>query len=569
VYREPPAPPKKRGLRWVVIAAALGLAAIAVSVLTTVRPPLPRPAVVRFEIPVPADADFAISPEGTVLAYTADGHLWLRPLNAFSAREVTGVEGAQKPFWSPDSRYIGFAAQGRLKKIEVQGDASGSVGPVLPTICDTPRFGGGAWSREGEILFSDGRELYRVPVAGGTRQRLIQVDGSRGEMAHRWPQLLPDPKRFLFSAVAAQPENGGVYAASLDGRRTRVLAGAGMAAEAQGYLLAVRDGLLMAHPFDVARLQVYQEARPVRFAEQVRAFSVSGRTLAYRSGPEPVVRLTWFDRDGRMQATLGEPAEYDQVSISPDGRRAVAVGSSGVWLLDLERDTAMRVSFGEGRATSAIWSPDATRIAFAMHQANGSGIFVQQANAADQPRPLFRANGRLAVDSWSPDGRLLLYDERNESRGSAIQSLEPGGGTKPAPVLRSDFQVGSARLSPDQRWMAYVSNETGRDEVYVQSYPGPGGKWLISQAGGEGPAWRGDGRELFFLAADHALMSVEMRVDAQALNPGIPRPLLRTRQARSFAAAPDGRRFLVAAMPADAEPASLKVVLNWPEDLGR
>ena len=229
----------------------------------------------------------------------------------------------------------------------------------------------------------------------------------------------------------------------------------------------------------------------------------------------------------------------------------------------------MRFTSGEGSVTSAAWSPDGNRIAFGLQQAIGGSIWVKQSNGAGEPKLLLRTNGRLAADSWSADGRVLLYDEQETSVQSGIWQLPMQGERKPVPVLRSEFVVRDARLSPDGRWMAYVSNETGRDEIYMRAMAGAGGKWMISSEGGSEPRWSRTGTELFFLSADGALMSVEVRFEGETLRAGIPRSLFLTRRARECEVSPDGRRFLIPVNPKEAENESIYVVLNWAEDLRR
>jgi Tol biopolymer transport system component len=516
--------------------------------------------VVRFQIPIPDEATFALSPDGVQLVYTGAGRLWLRPLDAFAARELSGGKGAQHPFWSPDGQWIGFVSRGRLTKI-----AAGGGPPEV--VCDAPRFTGGAWNAEGEILFGDGPVLYRVSAVGGARSRLIDLDSSRQELRHRRPQLLPGSRRFVFSAVSSKPENSGIYA-NEPGRRIKVLSGGTMASVAEGYLLVDRDGALVAFPFDATRLQTHGDARVVRFAEQVRSFSVAGNTLAYLAGPEPQVQLTWFDRDGMTQEAAAAPTEDGPVSLSPDGRRVAMVQRSGVWLLDLERKTDMRFTWGEGRATSAVWSPDGKRIAFGVQQATGGSIWAKQANGAGEPELLLRTNGRMTADSWSPEGRVLLCDEQETSGKSVVWQLPIQGDRKPVPLVSSEFVVRGAQFSPDGRWIAYVSNETGRDEIYVRGMAAAGGKWMISPEGGSEPRWSRTGRELFFLSADGVLMSVEIRVEGEALGAGMPRPVLGMRKARWYDVSPDGRRFLIPLNP-KAGNESIYVVLNWAEDLRR
>lgn len=563
-YREIPPSTTQVKRRLKAIAAIAIFVAIVGAVSLTTRRPVVHPRVVRFQIAVPDDATFALSPDGEQLAYSGGGRLWLRPLDAFAVRDLSGTEGAQHPFWSPDSRWIGFVSRGMLRKIRTSG------GPT-EVVCDARRFTRGVWNAENEILFGDGRVLYSVPAAGGVPSRLIDLDSSRQELGHRYPQLLPGRRRFLFSAVSSKPENSGIYAAELGrGRRMKMLSGATMAAVAEGYLLADRSGVLVAIPFDAAQLETRGEAPIVRYTEQVRSFSVVGSTLAYRTGMERQVQLTWFDRDGKMQGAVTEPAENGPVSLSPQGRYVATVRRSGMWLLDLERKTDMRFTSGEGWVTSAVWSPDGNRIAFGLDQAIGGSIWMKQSNGASEPELLLRTNGRLAADSWSADGRVLLYDEQETSVQSGIWQLPMQGERKPVPVIRSnEFVVRDARLSLDGRWMAYVSNESGRDEIYIRAMAGAGGRWMISSKGGSEPRWSRTGTELFFLSADGALMSVEVRFEGESLRAGMPRSLFLTRKAREFEVSPDGRRFLIPMNPTEAENESIYVVLHWPEDLRR
>jgi Tol biopolymer transport system component len=541
-------------------ASAVLLAAAAIAILPLLRRPPSSSQVVRFSIPVPAEASFALSPDGTQLAYTTRDRLWLRPLDALSAHELAGTEGATFPFWSPDSRSIAFGSDGKLKTINASG------GPAQ-TLCDAPRFTGGAWSPQGVILFGDGPVIYRVSATGGAKNRLTLLDGTRQAS----PQLLPGARRFLFTGISASSEKSGVYAASIDDPRTPTLVLRGIRAEAyaEDYLVAIGDNALTAYPFDVARLKIRGDGLPLRFAEQAGSLSVAGKVLAYRGVPDSRVEMLWFDRSGKILGPTGEPAEAGPLALSPDGKTAVVVRNGSVWLLDITRGTNMRLTFGNGEASSAVWSPDGTRILFGSHEATGGSLFAKAANSSAGPDLILKTDGLTAADSWSMDGRFILYDVEDGSGKSAIWELPLAGDKKPMPVVQGDFRVRSARLSPDGKWLAYVSNESGRDEVYVQGVPPPARKWAISAGGGMEPAWRENGQELFFLSGDGMLMATEMKATAEVLLPGIPRPLFGARGANHFAATADGNRFLVQASPQERESDSINVVLNWPMDLRR
>jgi Tol biopolymer transport system component len=589
---EPAAPalvvPARRSslVPWAVAALCL-LGGLAVGYF---RRPLPEEApVTKLPLLPPENTSFneiAVSPDGRRLAFTARAaagptQLWVRPLDSLSAQPLAGTEGASLPFWSPDSRSIGFFAAGKLKKVEASGGAP-------QTLVNTPLVPrGGAWSRDGVIIFSgsSGTPLYRVPAAGGEPQPVTALDPARQENTHSWPQFLPDGQHFLFFALSSQAENTGVYVASLDSKsHTRLLGTTSTAAYASGYLLFLREGALLAQAFDLARLATAGEAVPVaelvQFDTFLRArFSVSqSGVLVYdASGSGTSSRLLWFDRAGKPLGSVGDPGDYTHLNLSPDDQRVVAsrrdpqTGLQDIWLFELARGVSSRFTFGPFSSASPVWSPDGSRIAFFSTRDGPFNLYQKLSSGAGSDEPLLKSSNNKFPLNWSPDGRFLLYAEQDPKTAKRdLWILPPQGGGKPFPFLRTAFSAVFGQFSPDGRWIAYTSDESGREEVYVRPFSGAeagaGGKWLISNNGGSVPRWRRDGKELFYLAPDNKLMAVEVQTAAAALQAGVPQPLFQTRAGGinfRYAVTADSQRFLVISAGEQAASAPATVVLNW------
>ncbi|MBI3666800.1 MAG: serine/threonine-protein kinase, partial [Acidobacteria bacterium] len=555
--------------------------------------PLPETRAVKLTLLPPEKTSFneiAVSPDGRRLAFTATDafgktQLWVRPLDSLSAQPLPGTEGASYPFWSPDSRFLGFFAAGKLKKIEASG------GPPQ-TLCNAPVPRGGAWGSDGVIVFAPSfTPLFRVSAAGGEPQPVTSLDASRSEVAHRWPQFLPDGKHFLFLAFGS-PENTGIYLASLDSKdRTRLLGENSSAAYASGYLLFLRERTLLAQPFDAARLQMIGEAvpvdEPVQIDSLLRArFSVSrSGVLVYDSIVGGSRRLLWFDRAGKQLSSVGDPGDYLNLNLSPDDQRVAAnrrdsqTGTVDIWLFELSRGVTSRFTFGPGIAGGPVWSPDGSRIAFSSTRDGPWNLYEKLSNGGSDEPLLKSSNNKFAM-GWSPDGRFLLYAlyaEQDPKTNSDLWILPLEGGGKPFPFLRSAFNESQGQFSPDGRWIAYTSNESGKSEIYVRPFSGAeagaGAKAQISSNGGTGPRWRRDGKELFYVAPDNKLMAVVVKAGAGAFQAGgVPQPLFKTRAADFnflYAVAADGRRFLVISQAEQAASAPATVVLNWNAGLRR
>ncbi|PYS60380.1 MAG: hypothetical protein DMF74_18790 [Acidobacteria bacterium] len=584
------------------IAAAIfliALLAVLPFAIAYFRVPTSRPNVVRAMIPPPENAhllyfnNMAVSPDGLRLAVVAIGangvqSLWLRPLGASSAQPLAGTEGASLPFWSPDSRFIGFFANGKLKKIDAAG------GPPQ-TLCNAPNGRGGTWNRDGVIVFAPDilSPLYRVPQAGGAPAAL-PLDQSRKEKVYHFPYFLPDGRHFLYRAgvttAYARDKGNGIYVGSLDSSEYKlILNDDTYAIYASGHLLFWRDGALMAQPFDAQSLQLSGEAVPI--AEQVQmnlteikaVFSASENgVLVFQSGSSRVgtgSQLTWFERDGKQAGKLGEPVFGASPHISPDGQRVAAMlfdiqaGSTDIWLYDSALTRKTRFTFDPAFDSNPIWSPDSNRIVFMSDRKARLkyDLYLKDASGARDEEVLFESNEYKRPTSWSADGRFLAYTRSDGPTGKAdIWILPLSGERKPFPFLQtSQFDESRARFSPDGRFVAYDSDESGSRQVYVTSFPGPGGKQQVSTNNGEDPVWRRDGKELFFLS-EGKLMAAEVKANGSSLDISNPQLLFDAHSGfgpwAHYDVTPDGKRFLVATI-GEGGSAPMNLVVNWTADL--
>ena len=603
------------------LAAAFAVVAVALLLIVMhLREKPPRAAEpVRFQIPPPGKAHFgrhmSLSPDGQRLAFDVPGPdgrslLWIRSLDALEWRPLPGTESViGQPFWSPDSRFLAFGADNKLKKIEV----SGGLPQVL---CDgIPLVLGGAWTRDGVIIFGSATGgLSRVSAAGGIPTPLTALDYTRQENAHMLPFLLPDDRHFIYLRRSRRPENTGIYLGSLDAkpeaqdskRLLATLVGAVYAPSvdttATGHLLFLRDSMLMAQPFDTPRLAPTGE--PVPVAERVGSirdigdFAVSTNgVLAYRSGSGQGTQFSWFDRQGKILGTAGNPSLYytpDPLALSPDGTRVATqhrdprTGNLDVWVLDIARNTSTRFTFNPGVNGFPVWSPDGSRIAFAsnrdgpsnLYQKISSGAGEEEALLSSDDHPQSDLQGRVVSkipNDWSHDGRFLLYCDINPKTKFDLWVLPLSGNRKPIPFLRTEFSETEGQFSPNERWIAYRSDESGKPEIYVRPFPaaaGGGGQWMISNGGGTQPRWRRDGKELFYFSGEGTLMSVEVATSA-VFKASIPKRLFDTRilagdtpvlfgsPALYWDVASDGKRFLINTATAESGSEPITVVQNW------
>lgn len=585
-------PVSKRNRRELIAWSVAGLFLITAVVLSWLyfrRPAVVEPAT-SFVVAAPDEtaevSDPAISPDGRNLVFVAISKgkrsLYLRSLASLEARPILGTDDGHSPFWSPDSRFIAFFANNKLKKVEATG------GPVQ-TLCDAQSDYGGTWNDDGLILIGlDIKGINRVPVGGGTPTPILPIDASRKELAQAWPVFLPDGRHFLYQSWNGRADDSAICVAAIDGsdRKLLVKADSSPAYAAPGYLLFVRGTTLTAQLFDTRKLQLGGEPFPVvetgyNSSNSNAGVSVSDNgTMVYLVGGATKRQLAWFDRSGKQQETIGPPFDVNDIVLSHDGKRlamqGLADGNSDIWLMDLARGVPSRFTFDPATDDSPVWSPDGSQIVFSSGAANADAflnLYRKVASGAGTPEMILQTEvGKEATD-WSSDGRFILFDNYDQKKGVDIWVLPLFGDGKPYPIVSSEFEELEGHFSPDGRWFAYTSNETGRFELYVQTFPQPGGKWLISNNGGSQPHWRADGKELFYIAPDKTLMSVEINAGT-AFEAGSPKPLFTTQVSafnapNRYVVTGDGQRFLINSPAGEASRTPITVVLNWTSGLKR
>ncbi|HVL69583.1 MAG TPA: protein kinase [Vicinamibacterales bacterium] len=594
---EPAAPvptTARRRLPWMLAAAGVA-GAIAASAFFiafgAARGSTDSGAALRLAVTPPRGASFsfdstqvALSPDGRLLAFITAGTagattLWVRPLDSLEARALPGTEGAQLPFWSPDSSEIGFFAEGKLRIAPVGGGR--------PRVITDARDGrGGTWSREGGILMAptNSGPLVRVSPNGGDAAPVTTLDEAAGEVGHRFPVFLPGGRAFLYAAVS--PREGAVgyqiFVGSLDTpERTPLVEAQTVPVYAHpGYLLFARDNVLVARPFDARTRTFAGEAQPLGdvvsslnglFAVGRAVSTAADGTFVYLGGPLADTKVLTYDRSGREQGTIElPPAQYTEIAVAPDGRRVALVRKlttleSDVWLTDLSRGGASRFTFGGTTKTAIVWAATGERIVFSSGRSGPRNLLVRPSNAATPEQPLYTSAVPFKdATDWSPDGRWLVMTQLDPKTRWDLWILPLTGDGTPKPYLQSPFDEQNARISPDGRWAAYLSDESGRTELYVQSFPVPGDKHQVT-SGGSGPwlRWRNDGRELAFTdPALREIRAVDVRTGA-SFETGPPRKLL-SLPANTVAIdmTPDLQRLLVS-VPADSSASNVVVVRGW------
>jgi len=605
--------------RRAVVLAGMAVVAVAAGAMTAwsligLREPAARP-VARLVIALPpalqlersASPSVAIAPDGSQLIYVAMSpgsrtQLYVRRLDRFEAVAVPGTEGASAPFFSPDGRWVGYYAQGALWKIAIEGG-------VPLKVCDAPSVWSATWEGSDTILFATmlaSSGLWRVPAAGGAPEPLTTPEAERGELHHAFPEMLPDGRHVLFGILTDDGWRLGVLA--VDTREVRrvdqpAAVGAGAQFVSSGHVVFPQAGTLVVTPFDAARLAL--SGFPVPMRERIDAmyagsaqFTVSkSGVLAYVPGGStpPARTLMLVERDGRATALSDMAAAFASPRFAPDGTRvAVTIASEAgddIWIYDLARSARTRLTAG-GANGLPVWAPDGRQVAFRSARAEPGQLFVRSGDGTGDPRPLInisasdRAAGSLLGLGVLPGSRPILTGANPQfptswARGGqtvAFEERKPGGerdiwvadGSEVIPFLLTSFDEHAATFSPDGRWLAYVSDESGRRDVYVQPYPGPGGRWLVSTRGGQDPVWSADGRELFYREGDRMMVVEVPRQPTFTI--GLPRVLFEGRYAaadmgRNYDVSPDGRRFVMIRSDEPEPPVHLHIVLNWLDDL--
>jgi Tol biopolymer transport system component len=544
----------------------------------------------RLEVTTPPTVDLvglAISPDGTQLVYVAmsDGmpRLWLRSLNGTTARPLPGTDFAEYPFWSPDSRSVGFFADGKMKRVDLDGGS-----PQVLAVASNPR--GGLWAADGTILFGAGgaNPIFRVRATpGGAPQLVTRL--RTGEQSHRFPQVLPGG-RFLYYVIGS-PNVRGVHVAALDGSNPVRLRDADTTAvyAVPGRLLFVLQGTLFAQNFDATTLALSGDPFPVAqqvardpLSIQIAAVSASAAgPIVYRSGGVGIPRrLVWFDRNGRDSGPLGgsESTGVNNPVMSADGRHAAWDRTSSenvdIWTMDLQAGNPDRLTSTAVIDAYPIWSPDGRRLLFGSIRGAAMNLYARSITSSAEDESVLVTPEAKAPTDWSSDGRFVMYRSSGRETGYDLWALpmNADGPGKPFPVVQTAFDERDGQFSPDGRWVAFQSNESDRTEIYIQRFPTPGRKIRISPNGGAQPRWNRTGTELFYISLDGRLMAVplEFRADSDATKMGAQASLFHARLGsalhgaarQQYMTSPDGQRFLINTVT-DESQAPVTIILNW------
>ena len=537
-------------------------------------------------------AGVIISPAGDRLVYVSQSRLLARSLDQARAVELPGTEGAAAPFFSPDGEWIAFFAQDQLRKISVHGGT-----PIV--VCDAgSNSRGGSWGEDDHIVAafgSNGVSLSRVPADGSTPAPITELNRERGELTHRWPQVLPGSRAVLFTAHTAVNgfDNASIEVFSFADRRQRTVHRGGTygryvgTANGDGYLLYISKGTLFAERFDLGRLEV--SGPPVPALEQVAyvtgfgsaEFDVSRNgTLVYRSAENAgggLVTVQWLDRAGKAEPFLAKPGDYLYPSLSPDGNRIVLGSGGDIVIYDRQRDTTQRLTSGGG-FQYPLWSPDGRYLVFR----GPGGIFWNRADGASVPQSLTRSSVAQYPWAFTADGTRLSVQEldtanRDYNVWTVAVSRDADGlrGGTPEPFLNSPVHEGHPAISPDGRWVAYFSDASGTRQIFVRAFPDKGRQWQVSNAGGVYPTWPRNGRELLYRTDDNRVMVAAYTVTGDSFVAEKPRPWTERRLAnvgqwKNFDVAPDGTR-IVALMPVEGQEAQHHVIFveNFLDQLRR
>lgn len=540
--------------------------------------------------------NIALSPDGTMMAFVAldslgKSQLYVRSLNAMEAGVLKGTEGAQRPFWSPDNHFVGFFAEGKLKKIDIIGG-----GPAV-TLCDAHTSRGGSWNQDGVIIFSTAGNapISRVSASGGNSMQVTHLDTARHENNHRFPVFLPDGQHFVFTSrvnASSPHQDDAIFLASLDSSfAPKMIAKASSSlAYANGYLIYYKGATLLAQLFDADRFEATGD--PIRIADQIyfetltsnAAFTVSQNgLLAYQTGfsTDGKLNLEWRNRNGNRLGSLSDVRPYLKTRISPDGKRVAismldSKGVSDIWLYEIGRDAWTRFTFSDGTDDNPVWSPDSKMITYGSDRKGVLDIYLRPSGGNGTEELILQSSESKYPTDWSPDGKFIVYhSSRNGSNDSDLWILPLSlagnkSGHQPFTFLQTEFSESAAVFSPDGRWIAYQSNESGRSEIYIRPFPGPGDKWQVSTKGGTRAHWRGDGKELFFVAPDLKGMSVEIETKRATVAVGVERPLFQFGSFIGFGVnrglydvASDGQKFLVETTQGDVFSVPVTLVVNW------
>jgi serine/threonine protein kinase/Tol biopolymer transport system component len=549
----------------------------------------PTPMYFHTSVPFPTN-EVALAPDGrrlALVAYSAQLNnyvLWTHEVGGRQVNPLKGTQGASYPFWSPDGKFIGFFADGKLKKIELTGGQ-------VQVVCEAPNGRGGTWSRDGVILFTPdslGVGLFRVSSLGGAPLELTQLDASQFEQSHRWPVFLPDGKHFLYLSANFSPQYGhnAIYLGSLDSREKHLLvsSSANAAYADPGYLVFLRDKSLVAQRFDPRTFVLSGE--PHTLSDEVLYFPQTDRAVFSVSGGGLLVtqtgrgaslsQMTWFDRAGKPSGTIGGPGLYNNVRISPDGGRIATDQTdpdgrtTDVWIHEPATGIVTRLTFDPSLHQMPLWGPDGRQVLFGWNRALGWHLYIKNADGSGSEQEVadMGVSGESRGMDWSREGKSILF-----GKGTELWTLSwPERVAKP--LLQPKWTARNAQFSPDGHWFAYSSNETGRMEICVSSFPSGEGKWQVSNSGGFEPRWRADGKELFYLSPELNMMAAPVTTGVTfksgspvALFQAHPRKPISSQDVFSYDVSADGQKFLMITKGDETNFSPLSVLLNWASEM--
>jgi serine/threonine protein kinase len=537
-----------------------------------------------FSAPLPfAARDVAVSPNGHTVAIV--GHreternnvIWIYEPGSQESTSLSNTEGATFPFWSADGQSLAFFADGKLKKLSLAGG-------LVQTLCDAPTGRGGTWNKDGVIVFTPsghlGVGLYKILASGGTPTQITVPDKTQVEDSHRWPQFLPDGIHYLYSAIhlSGGRQLSEVYVGSLNSNEKRLVTKASTnVAYVAPYLLYYHDRTLFGQHFDTKTFELTGEPIPIltdvqyspRISRAVFAASNTHLLVAQKAGDTGASQFLWFNRQGQEIGTALKPGIYGNMMLSPNGKIVASdvtdpvSQNTDIWTFDLETQSAKRLTFDPAIDSVPIWSPDGTRLVFSSNRGVTFDLYLKDTNGAQEEKHIPQDGPDRFPSDWSRDGKYVIFERGADLWFLTIPEL------RATEFLKASSTLKNGQFSPDGKWVAYSSNESGRWEVYVTSFPEAHGKWQVSNAGGDQPRWRSDGKELFYLGPDSKMMAVPVKTGANfdagtptALFQANPRELVATSEQFSYDVSKDGQKFLINTQLKTGM-APMSVVLNW------
>jgi Tol biopolymer transport system component len=562
---------RKPLLPWAIAAFALLLAA-AVWIASSSRV-APVQKALHFTVPPPGQfflrgqpTQLALSPDGNYLAFVAEDStrsIWIRALDSPESKLLPGTENGYLPFWSTDSRYVGFWQGQQLKKVSIGDSHSQTIAPVSGYPVAT-------WNKDNVIVFSADGILYRIPAASSTPEAFIRPAAPRKETEIGWPEFLPDGDHLLFTVASEDPQAAGLWVISMasgDRKRLSALPARAKYSPATGQLLYLKDGRIETQAFDDKRLELSGQPNVLSVGtsdkELIRVFDIStGGILVWNGRSERAARLVWRDRNGNKTNVALDPGPYRQVRLSPDGKRAAVNASAenqgqDIWMFETTTGVFSRITSGPGSANDMVWSPDGRQLAFQWR-----GNLYRRVIGSPEVIPIIESPASKWLHDWSPDGRSIVFAQE---QGVYITSATSPG--PPSTFLENNFNKDEFRVSPDNKWIAYNTDESGRNEVYVASFPKFDSRRQVSNSGGTIPRWRADMREMYYLRPDGTMMAVDVR-NGEILQTGAPRPLFHADVPVSsvldqYDVTPDGQKFIIIENDANAISPPIHVVVNW------